>query len=799
MLMMSGNNWAKSISSGSFVIIAALCLSVIILLLGQVHASTLVVDNNRSIQSQINSASPGDVLLLANRSYNESIVVDKPVTIRGAGMSVIDGQGNDSAILLAADGVTLLGLTAINSSGQGLNVISNNNTIKNNTIEACVTGIAIFNSSNNTIENNIVSNNEYGIQLDSAKNNRLIGNNASYNDGHGIYFLNSDGNICNYNQASYNVGNGFYIESSSHNLFDSCIAMNNAEKGFELDGSHANNGTGIIARNNSVGIYIYESRDDIINGCSAEKNADMGMQIFDSINSSFVENNLYNNTLRGLDLTQISKCLIQGNDARNNGDHGLFILDSVNTIVIDNHADNNREIGMGFSKVKSCTIANNSAQKNIIGIALFNSKNNNISNNRAELNAKGLSFERESNSNTVIENIIGRNAAGITLIDSIGNLIENNSINNSEVSALQRSSFNIIINNSITNNKIGLYLNRSDNNSIGENDFDDNGVGIAINVSTNNTLENRTFTNNDYDVIINKNESLLPNILGMEIVLEKHHTLENVTFANNSYNAITNDNKTLSSNALWDEIMLDYHPENFLGPYERGAKRYIETPDDTTGGHMKPISVGKDKDSGESGTSIFISIESICDAYFDSLAGGKMLLKAPDKMNRTETYTVEAYISRNYTLNLSSNPSLKGVDRWFNLDKIGEYMGLKLDGGSAFQIDPPDECEKHVSKTNFTTWTWKVTPLLAGNQTLTLVVSTYYKHSFEEKAIPYSHSIHRDVEVIPKEIVIQVEEPEPKKDILNDITSSIGGIVTLLIGILTLIKLYGEVSKRKKE
>jgi hypothetical protein len=53
--------------------------------------------------------------------------------------------------------------------------------------------------------------------------------------------------------------------------------------------------------------------------------------------------------------------------------------------------------------------------------------------------------------------------------------------------------------------------------------------------------------------------------------------------------------------------------------------------------------------------------------------------------------------------------------------------------------------------------------------------------------------------VIPKEIEIQVGEPAPKKDILTDITSRIGEIVALLIAILTLIKLGGEVIKRKKE
>ncbi|HUM81357.1 MAG TPA: hypothetical protein PLQ38_06210 [Methanothrix sp.] len=168
-------------------------------------------------------------------------------------------------------------------------------------------------------------------------------------------------------------------------------------------------------------------------------------------------------------------------------------------------------------------------------------------------------------------------------------------------------------------------------------------------------------------------------------------------------------------------------------------------------------------------------------------------------MNQSESYTVEAYIPRNYTLNLSSDPSLTGVDRWFNLSKVGEYMGLKLEGGSAFSINPAEEVEQYIPNGQVGTWTWEVTPLLAGEQKLTLKVTTYYKHNFDQEGIPASASFHRGVEVIPEEILVQVDETPPTKDKFNDILAIAGGIVGLFISILTLIKLYGEVSKRKKE
>jgi nitrous oxidase accessory protein len=85
-------------------------------LLGPVHGSTLMVDPNQTIQSQIERASPGDIILLMNGSYHENVIVDKPIIMRSMGMSVIDSSGNGSAITIAAAGAVLEGLVIRNST-----------------------------------------------------------------------------------------------------------------------------------------------------------------------------------------------------------------------------------------------------------------------------------------------------------------------------------------------------------------------------------------------------------------------------------------------------------------------------------------------------------------------------------------------------------------------------------------------------------------------------------------------------------------------------------------------------------
>jgi nitrous oxidase accessory protein NosD len=68
------------------------------------------------IQDAINNASDGDTILVYSGIYYENVVVDKSVTLKGIGYPVVDANGSDSAITLTADGITLVGFNATNSS-----------------------------------------------------------------------------------------------------------------------------------------------------------------------------------------------------------------------------------------------------------------------------------------------------------------------------------------------------------------------------------------------------------------------------------------------------------------------------------------------------------------------------------------------------------------------------------------------------------------------------------------------------------------------------------------------------------
>jgi parallel beta-helix repeat protein len=109
------------------------------------------------IQDAINNASDGDTILVYSGIYYENVVVDKSVTLKGIGYPVVDANGSDSAITLTADGITLVGFNATNSSSLfdvGINVTSNYNAITGNNVNNNKHGIDLYNSRNNVITGN---------------------------------------------------------------------------------------------------------------------------------------------------------------------------------------------------------------------------------------------------------------------------------------------------------------------------------------------------------------------------------------------------------------------------------------------------------------------------------------------------------------------------------------------------------------------------------------------------------------------------------------------------------------------
>ena len=284
--------------------LAVLVIAAFFLLAGGANA-VVAVHEGESIQKAVDAAVTGETIEVYSGTYEESIDVNKPLTLRGidsgTGMPFVDTD-DGPAIVLSADGITLEGFSARSSSSWGTDagvlVISKDNVIRNNDVSEngncgmvflesdnnTVTGntaegnrnegLSLRNSSYNILKGNTANDNRYGIKLQSSQANIILENIVTGNRFDGIYLDGSVGNTVEHNYAGDNWG-GISLDNSRDNIIRRNDILDN-EKGINLA---YRNSSGDV-KSEGKGVYItYNSQSSESRGYA---------------NNTFYQNNLSN-------------------------------------------------------------------------------------------------------------------------------------------------------------------------------------------------------------------------------------------------------------------------------------------------------------------------------------------------------------------------------------------------------------------------------------------------------------------------------------------------------------------------
>ena len=137
------------------------------------------------LQLYVTLTPPGGVLRLEPGTYSGPAMIDRPITIDGAGQVTIDGGFEGTVISVRADGVTLRGLRIVHSGDS------------HDRMDA---GIALL-ANDARIEGNVIEDVQFGIQLKEAHDSLLRGNSISSRDvepslrGEGLRLWHSSDNL----------------------------------------------------------------------------------------------------------------------------------------------------------------------------------------------------------------------------------------------------------------------------------------------------------------------------------------------------------------------------------------------------------------------------------------------------------------------------------------------------------------------------------------------------------------------------------------------------------------------------
>jgi len=221
-----------------------------------------VTPGGDTLARAIAAAAPGDTLRLRPGRYRGAVTLDRAISLIGAPGTIIDGGGKGRVLTIAAPGVTVRGLTIVNSGAS---------------LAAEDSGIFVTGAGDGAlIENNRLEHNLIGVYLKGpnralVRGNTILGRrDLRMNErGNGIQVWNAPGSVAEGNDIRYGR-DGIFVTTSKKNIFranrirDLRIAVHYMYTNFsEVSGN--------VSTGNHVGYAIMYStrvtvRDNVSNG-----------------------------------------------------------------------------------------------------------------------------------------------------------------------------------------------------------------------------------------------------------------------------------------------------------------------------------------------------------------------------------------------------------------------------------------------------------------------------------------------------------------------------------------------------
>jgi len=213
----------------------------------------MVPNDFHTIQSAIDSAVEGDIVLVEPGIYYENLIINKSIVLIGSGYSktIIDGNKSSHVVTISSSNVVVSGFTFQNGgylipSYYGIKIINAKNvTISDNYIVGNFVGIKLGEKQCVSIQNvicyNVVTQNRYGIFADHASENLFFGNIITKNYWNGIELAWGEKNIIQANDVSFNGAYGLEIVSSTPSLQNKIFNNNFVNNSFNISVSNIEN------------------------------------------------------------------------------------------------------------------------------------------------------------------------------------------------------------------------------------------------------------------------------------------------------------------------------------------------------------------------------------------------------------------------------------------------------------------------------------------------------------------------------------------------------------------------------
>ena len=307
-----------------------ICLSFSIITLS---ARTIEVGEGKafsSISAALHKAKAKDeILIYGKKIYKEHLVIQKPITLKGVGTPIIDGEQRGDVIKVNADNVTIEGLQIQNSA-------------RSSQVDYC--GVHVKDAQFVTVRNCVFRKNQFSVMFQNCKNGLIANNNISsnitYNPimGNAVHCWKSDNMHITGNNIGHNR-DGIYLEFVNNSHIDHNTVSGCARYGLHFMFSHFNVYNSNRFNHNQAGVAVMFAHNvEMINN-TFEFNrgtSSYGLLIKELQYSTIKWNRFLDNTV-GLLIDGGSDLNVHHNVKKKNGWGMRLISASTNDTIVHNN------------------------------------------------------------------------------------------------------------------------------------------------------------------------------------------------------------------------------------------------------------------------------------------------------------------------------------------------------------------------------------------------------------------------------------------------------------------------------
>jgi parallel beta-helix repeat protein len=281
----------------------------------------------KSITEAIDLANEGDTIYVFGGSYNESLTINKRLSIIGG----IDDV--PSVISFGLEHYYSVDITADFVSFENFTVVDTSRSITSQR------GALIHVSGDNVVvqKNNVSFCNLWGVYLDSSNDNMISGN--IINNTMGVYVLSSNNNVFSTNNITNSSDAGMKILSSTKNIFYDNIFIKNTFGIYSRSSLNSNITNNTFVQNRYDGLFLSGDTNDVLQRNMMLNNTQSGVNVASS-NCLIADNFIKGNQI-GITIQQ-SGCQVRNNTLVDQTGLGLSMTPgSHNNVVSLNRFLNN--------------------------------------------------------------------------------------------------------------------------------------------------------------------------------------------------------------------------------------------------------------------------------------------------------------------------------------------------------------------------------------------------------------------------------------------------------------------------